>query len=407
MPEKRFICLVLFLDAVGVGLILPVMPDLILELDADGSVEHAAAIGGWLLFAYAGMQFLLAPTLGGLSDRYGRRPVLLFALAGFSLSYLLMAAAPSLAFLFLARLVSGAFGATYPAAMAAMADLSSKETRAANFGLVGASLGAGFVLGPAIGGVIGEYGARLPFIAAGALCAAALLYGLLAFPETLPQASRRAFNPARANPLGALLGLRTHPVILPAFAALFCVQLAGQSYTSIWAFFAIEVVDWTPFAIGLSAAAYGVMMAGVQGGLTGRAVKAFGEPSVIFICLLLGILSYAVAGQARSGAEIYLAVVLGGLAGMAYPALQAVISQQTPDDAQGELQGAIASAYGLSAIIGPLLMTQLFRHYADDAGPYAPGAPFYAAAGLIVLAMIVYTLFALRQAYLVGGVSKS
>lgn len=403
---KRFICLVLFFDAMGVGLILPVMPDLIQKL-SDRPVEDAARIGGYLLLCFAGMQFLCAPLLGALSDRFGRRPVLLLALLGFSADYFLMAIAPTLGWLFAARLVSGVFGATYPAATAAMADISSPEQRAANFGLVGASIGLGFVVGPAFGGLLGEYGTRLPFLASGVLTLAACLYGYVTFPEPLAPEHRRPFSLKRANPVGNLAALSAYPSILGAFAALFCIQLASQSYASVWSFFAIETVGWTPLAVGLSATAYGVMMAAVQGGLTGRAVARFGETRIICVSLVLGIVSYGFISQASTGAMIYGGVIIGGFAGMAFPTIQAMMSRQAPPNAQGELQGAVTSAYSLSAIIGPVLMTQLFSAYADETGLYFPGAPFLAAALLIGGALLIFTLYARDKPQLVGGVSRS
>lgn len=413
MPEpfdpshaKRFICLVLFFDAMDVGLILPVMPELIQEL-SDRPVEDAARIGGYLLLCFAGMQFLCAPLLGALSDRFGRRPVLLLALLGFSADYFLMAMAPTLGWLFAARLVSGIFGATYPAATAAMADISSPEQRAGNFGLVGASIGLGFVVGPAFGGLLGEYGTRLPFLASGGLTLAACLYGYLAFPEPLAPKHRRSFSLKRANPVGNLAALSAYPSILGASAALFCIQLASQSYASVWSFFATEAVGWTPFAIGLSATAYGVMMAGVQGGLTGRAVARVGERRIVCASLLLGIISYGFISQASTGAMIYGGVVLGGFSGMAFPTIQAMMSRKVPPNAQGELQGAVTSAYSLSAIIGPVLMTQLFSSYADNTGLYFPGAPFLAAAVLIAGALLIFTVYARGDPQLAGGVSRS
>ncbi|MEO1101276.1 MAG: MFS transporter, partial [Pseudomonadota bacterium] len=239
------------------------------------------------------------------------------------------------------------------------------------------------------------------------LTLAACLYGYLACPEPLAPKHRRSFSLKRANPAGNLAALSAYPSILGAFAALFCIQLASQSYASVWSFFAIEAVGWTPFAIGLSATAYGVMMAGVQGGLTGRAVARFGERRIVRASLLLGIISYGLISQASTGAMIYGGVVLGGFSGMAFPTIQAMMSRKVPPNAQGELQGAVTSAYSLSAIIGPVLMTQLFSSYADNTGLYFPGAPFLAAAVLIAGALLIFTVYARGDPQLAGGVSRS
>ncbi len=389
-PKGRvlpFILLVLFFDAMGAGLILPVLPGLIGEL-SDLPNAMAAAIAGYLLFTFAGVQFLSAPILGALSDRFGRRPVLLLAMLGFSIDYFVMALAPSLVWLFAARALSGLFGATFPAANAAIVDISSPETRARNFGLTGAAVGLGFVFGPALGGVVGEYGLRLPFLVAGVLTGLTTLYGALAFPETLSPDNRRGFSLARANPIGGLMSVARFPVVALILAAVFGLQLASQSYASIWAFYTIEVAGWTPLYVGLSAGFYGLMMAIVQGGLTGPIVKIFGEPRTATVSILIAIVSYVGLAFAASGRDIYVMVLIGALAGCGFPAMQAMMTSRTPEDSQGELQGAIASLFSLSAIIGPLVMTQLFSRFSDDEGAYFPGAAFVAAAFLVALSFL-------------------
>lgn len=381
-----FICLVVFFDALAVGLILPVMPDLIMEL-SEAPLGQAAAIGGYLTFTFAAMQFVAAPVLGGLSDRYGRRPVLLLALAGFSVDYFVMAAAPSLAFLFVARLISGILGATYPVANACAVDISTPENRAKNFGLLGGAIGLGFVFGPAFGGLLGEYGYRIPFIVAGLLSAGTCVYGYFALPETLPAESKRKFELRRANPFGSLLSISRFPIVLWVFAGIFFVQLAAQSYVSIWSYFTIELFDWSPQAIGISAAVYGIVLAGVQGGVTGPAVARFGEIRTAIFSLLLAVIVYTGMGLATQPLQVYFWIVIGGLSAMALPSMQALMSQRVPADAQGELQGAIASSYSLTAIIGPIMMTQLFASYTDELGLYLPGAPFLTGTVLICVAL--------------------
>ena len=399
--EKRsrdiliFVCLVMFFDAMGVGLILPVLPDLIREL-SDVSNDRAAEIGGYLLFTFAAMQFLFAPVLGGLSDRFGRRPVLLLALLGFSLDYFVMAAAPTLAFLFVARMISGLFGATYPAANAAIVDISSPEERAKFFGFTGAAVGLGFIMGPAIGGLIGEYGARLPFVLAGILTLATCVYGYIRFPETLAPEKRRALDWKRANPFGSLIKISAYPIVLAVLGSIFLIQLANQSYVSIWSFYTIEVAGWSPFWIGLSAAFYGFMLVLVQGGMTGPVIKKYGEIAPTYFSLLIGIVSYSVLALAWSGPVIYLGILIGGFSGFLFPATQALMTRRTPEDAQGELQGAISANFSIASIIGPLLMTQVFERYTgSDASYVLPGAPFVIAILLTGAALLVF-VFAAR-----------
>ena len=384
-----FICLVLFFDSMGVGLILPVMPDLI-DLLSGLPNSEAARISGYLLFTFAAMQFVAAPFLGGLSDRYGRRPVLLVALLGFSLDYFVMAAAPTLAWLYIARLVSGLFGGTYAAANASMVDITEPENRARNFGMLGASTGLGFIFGPVLGGLLGEYGARLPFIVSGILIMATCIYGYFTFPETLKPENRRDFELARANPFGSLISIARHREVLVVLAALFLIQLASQSYGSIWSFFTIEVVGWSPFGIGLSAAVYGAGLVIVQGFLTGPVVKRFGEIKAAYFSISIGIATYLGLAFAGGATSIYVWVIIGSLSGFVFPAMQALMTKRIPEDAQGELQGAIGSAYSLSAIIGPLAMTFLFGYFTSKSEVYFPGAAFIGASILVALALFVF-----------------
>lgn len=386
-----FLCAVLFLDAMSVGLVLPVMPGLIIELSSL-PVSRAAEIGGYLLFTFAIMQFLFAPLLGALSDRFGRRPVILIALAGFSIDYFIMAVAPTLFWLFIARLASGLFGATYAAANAGIVDITSPEQRARNFGFAGASVGIGLIFGPAIGGLLGEYGTRAPFIAAGVITMIICIGGYFLLPETLKSENRRAFSWGRANPLGGLMAVARSRMVIAILAALFCMQLASQSYNSIWAFFTIEVAGWSPGAIGMSVAVYGVGMALVQGVLTGPVVKRIGEINAAYFSIFIGIIVYLGLAFADTGGTIYLWVIVGGLSGFAFPAMQALMSKNTPEDAQGELQGVVAASYSLTAIIGPLAMTQIFGAYTNGEGSYFPGAPFILAMVLIAACFIAFSI---------------
>jgi len=391
-----FVCGVIFLDAVGFGLLMPLMPTL-LEDVAGLSLSEGATIAGFLLSTFAIMQFLFAPILGGLSDRFGRRPVLLIALLGFAIDSFIMAWAPSLTWLFVARILSGICGATYAAANACIVDISDHDERAKFFGYGGAALGLGFIFGPALGGLLGEYWIRLPFIVAGALIFCVFVYGFFAFPETLRKENRRPFSILRANPLGSLIAIGRVPSVLLVLAAMFCVQLANHSYSSIWAFYAMAVADWSLLLIGVSVSVYGLIFAGVQGGLTGPVVGKFGEVKTIYLALAIGLVTFLMLAFAQNGLHIYLAIVFGGITALLGPSLQSLMTKRTPADSQGELQGAITSLYSLASIASPPMMAWIFSTYTDEVGRYLPGAPFLLAFLLIALCAGVFTIAARRM----------
>ncbi len=391
-----FLCFVLFLDAVGFGLILPVMPDLVGQL-ARTDNSRAAEIAGYLLFTYAAIQFLCAPILGALSDRYGRKPVLVASLIGFGLDYFIMAIAPSMFFLFVARAVSGVFGATFAAASAAIVDAYPEAERAKYFGLAGAAIGLGYIFGPVIGGLLGEQNARLPFIAAGVFALIGAAYGALAFPETHPPDKRRAFDWRRANPLGSLISVARSRLVVTLLAALFCIQLSQQSYTTTWAFFTKEVAGWTAWPIGISTAFYGLLVVIAQGVLLPIAVKRFGEVRALWIGLASGICGYAVLAFAGGPVSIYAGILFAGFSFFAFPSLQALMTRATPADAQGELQGAVTSSYCLASIIGPLTMNPLFGAWSDTNGAYFPGAPFVFAAVLLASSFAILAAFGVQR----------
>lgn len=390
-----FVCSVVFLDAVGFGLIMPIMPAL-LEDVAGLSISDGATIAGLLLTTFAIMQFIFAPILGGLSDRFGRRPVLLLALLGFSIDSFIMAWSPTLTWLFVARLVSGVFGATYAAGYACIVDVSEPEERAKLFGYAGAALGLGFIFGPALGGLLGEYWVRLPFIVAGGLIFLVFLVGYFIFPETLKEENRRGFSLARANPLGSLISIARYPAVLMVLAALFLVQLGNHSYTSIWSFYVTAVAGWGPFLIGLSVSVYGFGLAGVQGGLTGPVVSRFGEVRTIFFTMIVGLISFSILAVAQNGVHIYIAIAIGVFGGFMGPAMQSLMTERIPADSQGELQGAITSLYSLASIISPAAMAFIFTAQTDETGLYLPGAPFLLATALGVLAMVIFAIGAKR-----------
>ncbi|MEE2930634.1 MAG: MFS transporter, partial [Pseudomonadota bacterium] len=295
-----FVCGIIFLDAVGFGLIMPLMPALLDDV-AGLSISDGATIAGLLLTTFAVMQFVCAPILGGLSDRFGRRPVLLIALLGFSIDSFIMAWAPTLTWLFVARIVSGVFGATYAAGYACIVDVSEPDERAKLFGYAGAALGLGFIFGPAVGGFLGEYWVRLPFIVSGGLIFVVFLLGYFTFPETLNEQNRRPFSLARANPVGSLISIGRFPAVLVILSALFLIQLGNHSFSSIWSFYVTAVAGWTPFFIGLSISVYGFGVAGVQGVLTGPFVAKFGEVRAVYLAMAVGIISFLILAVAQNG----------------------------------------------------------------------------------------------------------
>jgi MFS transporter, DHA1 family, tetracycline resistance protein len=380
------IALIVFIDTAGIGLIIPVLPTLIGKL-GHVAVDRAAEIGGWLLFAYAIMQFIFAPIIGGLSDRYGRRPVLLVTLALLGVDYALMFWAPTLAWLFVGRLISGMMGATWPAANSCVADTCAPDERGRAFGLLGACGAAGFVLGPAIGGFFGQFGDRIPFLFAALLCIIGAIIGLFKLPETLPPEKRRAFTLARANPLGNLIQMMKTPLVIGLLGVIFFMQLGSQSQLSVWAYYGTLKFNWSPMVIGLTVTLFGALLAGVQGGLVGPVIKRFGEDKTAKFSLLFGIPSYLILAFATQTWHMIAGIIVGCVTGLTFPAMQSLMTGKIGEDAQGELQGAIASMISLTSIIGPLMMTNVFGAFADKSGIYFQGAPFILAIGLLLIAI--------------------
>jgi len=401
-PQSKLtlICVLvtILLDMLGYGIILPVLPELIKQLNGGGLAE-AAVIGGWLVFAYSLMQFLFGPALGNLSDRFGRRPIILLALAGLTIDYTIMGFANSLVLLFIGHTIAGISGASVATATAYIADITSKEKRAQRFGLIGAAIGLGFIIGPVIGGLLGELGPRWPFYAAAALAAGNLLFGFFVLPESLPVEKRRAFDIRRANPFGALWSLSRNPVVLWLLGALGLFILASQSFPSVWNFFTIEVLDFSSSQIGIALGAFGLGFALSQALLIGPVIKLVGEWTTVLLGMAAAAVAFVGTAFIHSELALYGFLVFGSLAGLAGPAINSLMSRQVPDDAQGELQGAINATNSLAAIVGPLLATQLFRFFtqADKATPgYFPGAPFLGAGILVVAAAIVFVYAARR-----------
>jgi len=390
-----FVLATVLIDTIGFGIIMPVAPDLIMEVGRVGLAE-ATRISGWLLVVYAALQFVCGPVMGALSDRFGRRPVLLASLACFAVDYLFMALAPTLAWLFIGRAIAGMAGAVYAPANAYIADITEPEERAAKFGLMGAAFGIGFILGPAIGGLVGELGPRAPFYAAAAIGALNFIYGYFVLPESLPPERRRPFEWKRANPLGTFKALGAYPAVLPMFAVLFLWELAFQVYPTTWAFFAKARFDWTPWQIGLSLAYAGVTMAIVQGWLTGKIVPKIGEQRAVILGMLVGAAHFLGCGLATQGWMIYAVMTFGALDGLVFPSLSALMSRSAPADQQGELQGGIASIHALTSIAGPWMMSETLARFTEPGGslPHFPGAAFMVAA---VLALAAFALYSARR----------
>ncbi|WP_108810473.1 MFS transporter [Sphingorhabdus sp. Alg231-15] len=384
-----FVAFIVFIDMMGIGLILPVMPSLITDL-TGASIDRAAEIGGWLLFSYAMMQFLFAPVIGGLSDRFGRRPVLLTTLFLLGLDYAIMAWAPDLVWLFIGRIISGIMGASWAAANSCVADVAKPAERGKFFGILGGAGAFGFVIGPGLGGILGEYGDRLPFIAASILALIGTAIGIVILKETLPEDKRRAFSLSRANPMGSIMQMSKTPLVIGFLSAIFVLQLAAQAQIAVWAYWLIERFDWSKLEIGLSVALFGILLALVQGVLTGPVIARVGERRTALISLMFGMPAYLCFAFAPSDAFVYIGIIIGAASGFAFPAMQQMMSSRISEDAQGELQGAVASMISLTSIFGPVVMTMIFGAYADAEGIYFPGAPFLVGTALMALSVFIY-----------------
>ncbi|MBI2272933.1 MAG: MFS transporter [Chitinophagaceae bacterium] len=373
-----FIFITLLIDVTGFGVIIPVMPKLIEQLLGIDDISKVSQYGGWLTFAYAFMQFLFAPVLGNLSDKYGRRPVLLFSLFGFGIDYIFLAFAPSIIWLFVGRLIAGVTGASFTTASAYIADISTPENRAQNFGMIGAAFGLGFIIGPLIGGLLGELGPRVPFMVAAGLALTNWLYGYFVLPESLDQEHRRPFQWRRANPLGSLLQLRKYPAVGGLVGSFVLVYLGAHAVQTNWSYFNIEKFHWSPKMIGFSLGAVGLLVGLVQGGLVRVINPRIGNERSVYIGLglyALGLLLFAFASQSWMMFVFLIPYCLGGIAG---PALQSIISGHVPPSEQGELQGALTSLMSATSIVGPLIMTNLFAYFTRKNAPiYFPGSSFF------------------------------
>ncbi|MFT6023308.1 MAG: DHA1 family tetracycline resistance protein-like MFS transporter [Ascidiaceihabitans sp.] len=385
-----FIMITVMIDAMGIGLIMPVMPDLLSEV-RGGTLGKAAIWGGILSTSFAAMQFLFGPVLGGLSDRYGRRPVLLISLVIMSIDYLVMAVAGSIWWLLIGRLVGGITAATHTTANAYIADISKPEDKAANFGLLGAAFGMGFILGPLIGGLLAEYGTRAPFYAAAALAALNAVFGWVILTETVTDKIRRPFSIKRSNPFGALKVLGKLPNIANLLVVFFLYQVAFTVYPAIWSYFGKERFDWDPATIGLSLGLFGVTIALVQGLLIRPFIRILGERGTVIYGFGFDLMAFLALAFVTSGTLALILTPLAALAGVVTPALQGIMSKAVDDNQQGELQGALTSVSALAMIFAPLAMTYTFAAFTAESAPvYMPGAPFLLSVVLIAIALFVF-----------------
>lgn len=375
-----FIFLTVLIDTIGLGVIIPVSPGIIAQLTHE-PISEAARWGGWLFFAYALMQFLCAPAIGNLSDRFGRRPVLVLSLLMLGIDYLITGLAPTIAWLFIGRILSGMAGASYSTVNAYIADISPPEKRAANFGLVGAAFGLGFILGPALGGFIGEhFGLRAPFFVSAGLCFANALFGLAVLKESLAPDRRRAFEWRRANPLGALKALSRYPALMLLFAVLVLGQLAHDSLPSTWSYYTMLKFGWGPGDVGLSLVAIGILTAISFAVLPRVLTPRIGQAKSVYLGLFCGALAYAGYAISSQPWMFYAWMIVFTFGGVANPAMTAILTEQVPADQQGELQGVIASITSLTSIGAPLMMTSLLAWSSGPHAPvYFPGAAFMAA----------------------------
>lgn len=385
-----FILATVMIDAMGIGLIMPIMPDLIVEVQG-GTLADAALWGGILSTAFAAMQFLFSPIVGNLSDAVGRRPVLIVSLIVMALDYVVMAVAGSIWLLLVGRIVGGITAATHATAAAYMADVSKPEEKAANFGLLGAAFGAGFVLGPLMGGLLGEFGTRAPFWAASVLVAMNCALGFFVMNETVTDANRRPFNWRRANPFGAFKAIGSVPGIKGLLWAYFLYSVSIYVYPAIWAYFSQAQFGWSPQMIGLSLAIYGSLMAVVQGGLLRYATRWFGERKTVIYGQFFEFAGFGFLAFITSGTVALFLIPITALGAVVTPALQAIMSKAVADDQQGELQGVMTAVHALSMVTSPLLMASTFAYFTrEDAVVYLPGAPFLVALVLMVLALAIF-----------------
>lgn len=382
-----FIFVTILIDIIGIGLLMPILPDFIAHLTHE-SLNASSQHYGVLLAIYGGMQFIFAPMLGMLSDRYGRRPVLLLSMLFSGIDYVIMALAPTLLWLYIGRTLSGISGGSFTAASAYIADVSPPEKRAQNFGILGAAFGIGFIIGPAMGGILAHWGTRVPFWAAAILCIVNFLYGWLILPESLKPENRRKFNLRDANPWGALRILHKYPLVWGLTGTYIVSSLVGQFLGSTWVLFTMTRFNWTTEQTGISLAAFGGVALVYQLWIARWLLPLWGEKKTILITLAIGAVECAAYAFSTQGWMLYAIMILGGAGFLTMQATQGLISRQVGEDQQGALQGALTSLASLTGIFGPIIATSLFASFTLPNAPvYFPGVAFFAAAILNVVAI--------------------
>ena len=391
MPKREaklgFIFVTLLLDILGLGLIIPVLPKLI-ESFTNNNVESASTVYGIMIAVYALMQFIFAPILGSLSDQYGRRPVILISLLGSGLDYLLLAFAPSLSWLFVGRVISGVTAANITTASAYIVDVSAPEDRAKNFGILGVAFGLGFIIGPAIGGLLGDVKLHLPFLVVAGITLLNWLYGYFVLPESLKPENRRPFSWRRANPIGSLSGLGRYPIVLALVSTIVLASMAQNALQSTWVLYTDFRYNWGPRDVGLSLAVVGLSAAIVQGGLIGKIVDFLGERKALLTGLSISVVSFILYGLASAGWMLYVIPFLGAFGSISGPSAQSIITQNVADNEQGAIQGALTSLNSLTGVIAPLIATNVFRYFISAAAPVTiPGAAFFIGAFFLVIAL--------------------
>ena len=387
-----FILITILIDTLGFGMIAPVMPALISELTGEGFAE-AARYGGSLMFLFALVQFFAAPILGNLGDRFGRRPVLLTSLAALGFDYVVIALAPTIAWLFFGRFISAIASATFSTANAWVADVSPPAERAKHFGFLSAAWGLGFMLGPMLGGLLGELGARVPFWAAACLSLSNVLYGFFVLPESLPHTARRRFDLRRANPIGALLQIRRYPVVIGLLCVLIPYQIAHDANPAVWSYYTMHKFGWTVRTVGWSLFVVGATILFVNATLVEPTIARLGEKGAVFLGFFAMAFGFCVFAFATESWMMFAGIFPFALVGVASPALRSMMANRVPADAQGELQGAMSSLTSLTMIGSPVLMTELFRAFSrEGARPNFPGAPFLVAALLSIVAMGIFAI---------------
>jgi DHA1 family tetracycline resistance protein-like MFS transporter len=387
-PAILFILITALIDSISIGIIIPVFPKLIMSMEQCDE-GRAAVIGGWLMFWFAIMQFVMSPILGSLSDRFGRRPVLLLSLFGFGIDFLLLAFAPTLSWLFAGRILAGIMGASYTTASAYIADISNDDNRSKHFGMLGAAFGLGFIIGPGVGGLLAVWGVRVPFIACAVLSLLNWMYGYFILPESLPIDRRREFDWKRANPIGAFINIARHKSIIGFLFVFFLLYLGAQAVMTNWQYYTLLKFGWEEKAIGISIMTVGIIVALVQGVLVRVVNSRIGNSNAMLVGLTLYTIGMTGFGLAPTGTWMMIAILPYCLGGINGPAIQSLMTESVPSNAQGELQGIITSVQSITSIIGPLLMAGIFSHFTTPGNFYFPGAAFITAAVLMFIAIII------------------